>query len=371
MKIIYYALPLLLSLPLFAASPIAPAPGKNVEKAEIALLLKELEDENPKVRENAVYQIWDEYTNKKPDLELIKALEKRLSDNEKHVRYFSAAYVLYFDVYRNIVINRTLTISLCIEALNEALNDKNFDLKVIERIIIYLPDGKENLGAKRNEVISALKKHLNSEHKLIRYKAAAALGELDYANNKELLMPVFLKVLFNTDTDKDAAASRSKTQVVKACKSIGPEAIEALPGLLQVMKEHIKERPILLIFPTPFYIKAIASVTATPLILIIINDIFSYPAVNLFIMVCFGWLFWWSLKLREKGEKVFHWFLPVPALYYAGYLVYNIFARPNSSFELLHNYKIFIVLASVGLIPWLISRLLPRRPWSPDRKNPV
>ncbi|MBU2574827.1 MAG: hypothetical protein KKH28_12190 [Elusimicrobia bacterium] len=269
-------------------------------------------------------------------------------------------------MYYNISTDRSLIINLCIEALNEPMNGGDADLKVIERIINYFGNFKGKLGAKKDGAISALKNHLNNRHKLIRYEAAAALGELDYTNNKNLIMPVFLEALFDVDKD-DSISIGARMQILKACRAIGPEAGEALPGLLHVTKDEIKKWGGGLTFLPPISIWTLESVTGLPLSRIIINDVLTYPMVNIFIAFCFCGLFRWSVKLREKGKKVFHWFLPVPVLFYACYCVYNIAAKTNSVFEFMYNYKIFIFLTLVGLIPWLLSWLFCKHSVNPSR----
>ncbi|MBU2574229.1 MAG: HEAT repeat domain-containing protein [Elusimicrobia bacterium] len=373
MKNYYILLLLFLSFSLFTVLPSDLVAANNDEKADIAKLIKELEDKDPKIRKNAVKEVRGVFRiihsskeiTKELELELIKAVEKRLTDSEKSIRYFTASDLLYLDIYHDVSTDRNLIISLCIEALNEALVDANLDSKVIQRIILYIGNFKEKLGEKKDKIILALKKHLNNKNKHIRYAAAATLGKLAYVNNKDLIMPVFIEALF--DTDKDAAISiHSKAEIIQACKSIGPDAKEALPGLVHAIKNEIKKSGGGLIMLPPIYIKALESVTGHPIILIIINDISTYPVVNLFIAFCFALIFRWSIKLREKGKKVFHWFLPVPVLFYTCYCIYNIVAGINSSFELMHNYKIFIFFLSIGFIPWLISRGII---WMQDKKK--
>lgn len=376
----HFSLFLFLCSALFLISPSGLVFANNEEKSGIAKLVKELEDENPDIRKKAVKAVRDVFriihsskvvhSLKKIDEqfkpELVKAMEKRLTDSEKNIRYFAAVELLSLNRHYNVAANKDLAISVCIEALNEALVDENPDLKVIERIIIHLQDFKESPGAKRNEVISVLKKHSSNKHKLIRYEVAATLGELDYINSKNLIMPVFLEALY--DADEDAAISiRSRMQILKACKSIGPDAKETLPGLVHALKNEIKRSGGGLIMLPPIYIKALESVTGSSIILMVINDSLTYPVVNLFIALCFGRLFWWSIKLREKGKKVFHRFLPVPASFYACYCVYNIAAKTNASFELMYNYKIFIFFISIGFIPWLLSWLFYKQSANPSR----
>lgn len=379
MKIVWwFLLLLLLSALLSAAAPSGPGFAENKKKPDVAVYIKLLDNNLPTVRKIAMKGVRNVFLaarrSKEIDKEsdLIKALERRLTDSERSIRYFAAAELLFLDRYYDVSADRGAIIDLCIEALNEPVDGDDMDLKVmalpglniIERIIINLGNFREKLGAKKDEVISALKKNLNNRYNPIRYEAAVALGELDYINNKHLIIPVFLEALY--DPDEDAAVSiRARMLILKTCKSIGPEAREALPGLLHVTKNEIKKWGGGLILP-PIYIGTLESVTALPISLIMINDVLTYPIANIFIAFCFGGLFCRSIKVREKGEKTFHWLLPVPALFYAGYFVYNIFTKRNSSFELMYNYKIFMLLALVGLIPWLTSWAII---WARDKKK--
>lgn len=381
----YYILPILLLL----CGTMSIAKASDYEKLDVAQVLANLENPDPIVREEAVQKIQrfsaqlelSHYEANKYYDQVMEALKKRLTDKEKRVRYISAvtlkAHYMSSGQDMGTILSDTKALNILVTPVFiEAVKDKETDRpRVLEDIMHKLgsleyQEGAEELKARKEEVITALKEHLEAKDKYVRYAAAIALGELDSSGTKDIVLPVFLEAL----ADKDNKIARYyKNSIANVCGNMGPDAKEAVPGLIQAMKEadlrgwaddYIRA---LMEIGTPEAMEAAAGGWGA----LIMARILTYHPVSDFVIVfCFGWLFWKSVKLRKKGKKVFHWFLIIPVLVYILNGIMHMSAYVGSEIDILENRQIFIIFASISLIPWLLSWLFIWRS-EKRKKQPV
>jgi len=378
----YWILPLLLLL-CGARSGLKPPVQ---EKLNVPELLGELENPDPAVREKAVLKTrrlaaqleLSRYETSQYRCQVSDAVKKLLNDKEKRVRYISALALKRL-AYDNEV-DRNLPIPVFIKALK----DKEMDQpRILEEIIseFWSLEHKRGAGevkARKEEIITALKEHLNDTDKYIRYATAIALGELDSSGNKDIIMPVFLEALAETFKEKKLSESYKlesyKSSIANVCYMLGPKAKEAVPELIQVKKEidlrgwnSSTYSDALIKIGTPEAMDAAAGGRGS---LIMARILAYHPVSDFVIAFCFGWLFWKSVKLRKKGKKVFHWFLIIPVLFYTLFGIINIPAPVVQRFDILDCRDMFIFFASIGLIPWLLSWLFIWRS-EKRKKQPV
>ncbi|MFH1619220.1 MAG: hypothetical protein ABIG11_04880 [bacterium] len=378
MNLKYWILPLLLLLPCGArAIPKLPAQ----EMLNVQELLRELGNPDPAVRESAVLKTRQfaaqlelgRYEASQHRARVSDAVKKLLNDKEKRVRYLSALALRRL-AYDNEV-DRNLPIPVFIEAIKDPQMTQPQVLTEVIKEFWFLEHerGAGEVKARKEEIITALKGHIKDRDKHIRYSAAIALGEFDSNGTKNLILPVLLEILADID---ETILMFDKIHAASVCGIMGPEAKEAVPGIIQAKKEMESKG-----WNTSSYTNALIKIGTPEALdaayggrtLYIAARALSYHPVSDFLAAFFfGWLFWKSVKLRRQGKKVFHWLLIIPAAFYTLYGVGNTFVSPdNNPDDVLGNRTAFMVLASIGFVPWLLSWLfIWLRKWKQSRPAP-
>lgn len=365
-----YILPVIL---LCCGATPALAQSSRLEKLDTEKIFAALEDPSALNRLGAAikvshlsYQLnGKQFEASKYREQMITALKKLLADSEPTVRYAGALALA------DVAFRDKTERSWSLPVLIEAVKDKPFNsTRILPPIMHELSSRKYELGTGKEELITALKERLNSRPKDIRYTAAIALGKLDGKNTIELIMPVFLEAL--ADTDKSVVMFYRES-IVSVCGQIGPGAEEAVPAIIRAMKEEKWPgsdiyKTALLEIGTP---EAMDAAAGGRILRLLTQFIAYHPVGDFFITFFFGWLFWKSVKLRRQGKKVFHWLLIVPFLIYAvDSLVYTVQAllhySSNFTPDMLSNRWQFMFLASISLIPWLMSWLFI---WRREKKQ--
>lgn len=365
-----YILPVIL---LFCGATPALAQSSTRGKLDAEKIFAALEDPSALTRLGAAlkvshlsYQLnGSQFEASKYREQMITALKKLMADSEPIVRYAGALALA------DVAFRDKTERSWSAPVLIEAVKDKTFNsTRILPPIISELSTRKNELGAGKEELIAALKERLGDHHKEIRYTAAIVLGEFDGKNTIELIMPVFLEAL--ADTDKKVVLFY-KDQIASVCGQIGPEAAEAVPAIIRAMKEAG-------LAPSSSYATALLEIgtsealdaAAGGRILRLLTQFIAYHPVGDFcIAFFFGWLFWKSVKLRKAGKKVFHWLLIVPFLAYTiTSVAYTGMAlthfTPSFPQSMLDIRWEFLVFSSIGLLPWLLSWLFI---WRREKKR--
>lgn len=230
----------------------------------------------------------------------------------------------------------------------------------------------EQLGTRKQEVVSALKKQLNDEHNLARQAAAIALAKFDFGNNKDMIKPVLFEALKN-DTVYSGDA-------ITILKRFGPDAGDLAPEVLKLIE---RENSIFIFYKSMSYATYVWLLRdiGTPETLKVVNSIermekFKYslklPPMQIGIIVFFTLLFLFSLVLRKKYKGLVCRPLLIPVIVYIWRFIEEGFFRTlGDTIELDQidewtlfwlnsnvNYLLFLAVIAAGLLPWALSWLL-------------
>ncbi|MEI7482928.1 MAG: HEAT repeat domain-containing protein [Elusimicrobiota bacterium] len=186
--------------------------------------LKTLEEGNPQQREQAIFDLSalydenEELGGKKQ--EAIAALRRHLKDPNQIVRQWAACTV------RKIEPSDKEAIPVLIEALTSEVG--NPELR--EQVILAISGSNDNdeLGARKQEVVAALRHRLKDDNHIVRQCAAYVLNKIE-SSDKEVI-PVLIEAL----TERTDYA----TLAMGAIGSFGPEAAAAVPALAALLKDN-------------------------------------------------------------------------------------------------------------------------------------
>ena len=178
----------------------------------VAGFLKTLEEGNPQQREQAIFDLSalydenEELGGKKQ--EAVVALRRHLKDPNQIVRQWAACTV------RKIEPSDKEAIPVLIEALTSEVG--NPELR--EQVILAISGSNDNdeLGARKQEVVAALRHRLKDDNHIVRQCAAYVLNKTE-PSDKEVI-PVLIEAL----TERTDYA----TLAMGAIGSFGPEAAE-------------------------------------------------------------------------------------------------------------------------------------------------
>lgn len=315
----------------------------------ITRLINSLDNPDPKIRLDRMYELGEwlsEPANRsetdKSKSKVINVLQKHLNDNDVRVRWEVATVVMQIDI-----INSE---KLVLPRLLKDLEDPKAETReFIASRVSYFGRKYES-----DTITTVLIKRLYDENPKVRYAATVGLGEIDPVRFKALIIPRLLEIL---DLN---ATNYYQYDAAEICGELGPTAKEAVPALIKLMRmekpsEYIKAacKDALKKIGTPEALAAIQPVEEAEK-----KRLLHITIVNCVITICFVLLFAWSVRLRKKGKKVFHWFIPVPAIIYFAISAENLHGEPMDP---VLNEKFFLLVASIGCLPWLISRWIVRR----------
>lgn len=215
-----------------------------------------------------------------------------------------------------------------------------------ERIGITDPE----LHIRKQEIITVIKKCLTDENIAVRRASMIALIRIDTDTIKGF-MPSLIEILKDREEEK-----YKKRAIAEYLKYVGADARDAVPALIELLKKakdtlYVETyMDVLESIGTPEALESIKPFKQRQERRIKIITLLMKPWVEFLIALCYILFFLWSILLRRRGKKVFHWFIIIPILWYAA----NSFALPNALDGLVVR-QIFIFFALISLGPWLVS----------------
>ncbi len=222
---------------------------------------------------------------------------------------------------------------------------------------------EKKLGDMENDVIVALRDQLKSEHSFKRQGAAIGLTIMNPSFGGREMVPFLIEAV------KEGTPEYESTAVTKL-GSMGIEAKDAVPAIIEAMRRQPKEYHII-------YYGALKRI-GTPEALDVSKEFFrkiklvrmyyspfyylaGNPWLNVFIILVFGILFWWSRVQCKKGNKIICWPLLIPVPFWGLWAVYTFMASGavGFNFELLflelYVQHGLLLVTLAGIIPWLLS----------------
>ena len=352
---------------LFVFALIAAFAGLSVSAENtgpgVAGFLKTLEDGNPQQREQAIlgisglYDTNEELGGKKQ--EAIAALRRHLKDQNPVVRQWAACTVLKIEP----------SDKEAIPVLIEALTSEGGNPELREQVILAISGSNDNdgLGAKKQEVVAALRCHLKDQNQGVRQWAARILYEVE-PSDKEVI-PVLIEALTER-TDYT-------TNALGAIGNFGPDAAAAVPALAALLKDNWRGLELnwageLEKIGTPEAMEALKPFKRKRELLknggLPFRFVAGSIAVSSLGTIFFVILYVWSRLRRGRGDNIICWPLLIPVPVW-GLCVYNAFWERAQSGAIIRIAEAESLLSMVllaatlaGIIPWLISLLRLRRP---------
>ena len=336
----------------------------------VAGFLKTLQDGNPQQREQAILGISALYyeneelgTSKQ---EVVAALRRHLKDQNQAVRQWAACILNEIEP----------SDKEGVPILIEALTSEGVSPKLREHVILDISGLNENegLGAKKQEVVTALRHRLKDENHIVRQCAAYVLNKIEPADKE--VIPVLIEALTErTDYDRRAMG---------AIGSFGPEAAAAVPAIVAVLKEdggglgfnyaglELDCVWTLEKIGTPEAMEAIKPFKRKEALVVKLGRPFTFVSESIMVSsmgtIFFVILYVWSRFRRRRGDKIICWPLLIPVPVW-GICVHNAFWTRAESGAILTPLEVraigtMVLLAATlaGIIPWLVSILRLHRP---------
>ncbi|MBI4800985.1 MAG: HEAT repeat domain-containing protein [Elusimicrobia bacterium] len=336
---------------------------KPTAERAVTRFVGDLNSPDSEVRQHAAYQIRELAELGVQKEAAISALRKHLNDEDVYVRWAAGNALITIDSGGN----RELVLSNLLKEIEDpkaetrefaALRLGSFESESNPRRATKSEFNNEP----NNAIITALLKHINDEEVPVRYAAAVGLGEIDALRFQKIIMPVLIEIL-----NSRAEFKRDhRIAAIDICWQFGPVMKEAVPALTNLMKDKYTQlcKDALKSIGTPDALVAIRPLEQAQEALRLKITAFSCA-----IIACFVLLFIWSIKLRKKGRKIFHWFIPVAValVAVAAYFFQTEAVDSDGRAEC-----VFLLFsASIGFIPWLISWFILRQRGSLEVEIPV
>ncbi|MBI4802265.1 MAG: HEAT repeat domain-containing protein [Elusimicrobia bacterium] len=254
-----------------------------------------------------------------------------------------------------------------VDGLLKTLEEGNPRQREIATSEIFCLNKKEGLGAKRQEVISALRRNLKDENHIVRQGAATTLHEVD-PSSKEVI-PVFIEALQEKTTYYDLYAA-------VILKDFGSEANDAVPALIGLLKDNWRGKKLnwaitLEKIGTPEALAAVKPFRRK----MEIQETFSKPfrivsesvVISSLGTLGFIGLYLWSRHRRKKGGKIICWPLLIPMVFW-GFCIYVAFWNRTHIGLIIPVYEaefylsiVLFAMTLAGIIPWLVNVLRWRK----------
>ncbi|MBI4802375.1 MAG: HEAT repeat domain-containing protein [Elusimicrobia bacterium] len=224
--------------------------------------------------------------------------------------------------------------------------------------------GQELKNEERQEIIAALKQHLQDTDNRVRYRAAGSLVDLD--NTPKYVLPVLFEMLKDKEEAEVAALN---------LRHFGAEAREAVPIIIDLMDKegiswswgypHSTYADVLRDIGTPEALAAITPFRRRELVVKVFYSPIGFlmmPPLAILTSICFMGLFLWGRTQYKKGIQITHKPLLITALSWGLYAAHEYMYGGNSPFrlDLMLYWWFLLIITLTGLIPLLISRLRAR-----------
>lgn len=331
------------------------------EAAERAVtrLVGDLDSPDPEVRKHAADQLRERDELGVQKEAAISALRKHLNDEDVYVRWAAGNTLIAIDSGGN----RELVLS----SLLKEIEDPKAEIREFAALRLGSFESESNPRRAtesdfniepNNIIVTALLKHLNDGEVTVRYAAAVGLGSIDAPRFRKIIMPILIEILnsrakFKRDHQIDA---------IDICWQFGPAMKNAVPALTNLMNEKNQDEDIkqlckdaLKRIGTPDALMAIRPLEQAQETLRLKITAFSCALIAFFVL-----LFGWSVKLRRKGRKVFHWFIPITIALLA-VMTYSSQTGTVDMDFIRAEYVFWLFSSFIGFIPWLTSWFILRR----------
>jgi len=324
----------------------------------VPTLIGDLKNPKPEVRKLAADRLGALDIKDVQKENVLAALRNRLNDDDMYVRWGAGDALLKIDARGNM--------ELVLSSLLKEIEDPKAEIRVFAalRLASYESQSmpkhptESDFNIKpNNDIVATLMRHINDEEIVVRYAAAIALGRIDAPRFKKTILPFILELLNSRVEHKE----HYQGDAIDICWEYGPAMKEAVPALVKLMNES-KDKYI------PKLCKDALERIGTPDALLAIQPLeqaqealrLKITAISYAIIACFVLIFVWSVKLRKKGRKVFHWFIPITIALIA-VMTYSSQTGTVDMDFVRAEFAFWLISSSIGFIPWFISWFILRR----------